>query len=253
MAQNYYNRGNIVGCKHASDSAIASLKEYYKIQKQNYALEIQKKFDFERQQTAYEHKMHILWIIIACLIFISAIITLVYRHLVHLERITKLELEKKNVEAYTKMEEQHCIIGEYTNQIDYLQRQNDELSNRCDNADSIIATNNAAIAKLRLLCDDLIAKTDTILAEGKIVYDLIAEGKSIKDYRDKFAACFYYFEKKFPEKLNIFDGFHDLTIENRIFIIADNLHQNDSIISKIFDIAVSTVRSRRTKIKIKID
>lgn len=253
MAQNYYNRGNIVGCKNASDSAIASLKEYYKIQKQNYALEIQKKFDFERQQTAYEHKMHILWIIIACLIFISAIITLVYRHLVHLERITKLELEKKNVEAYTKMEEQHCIIGEYTNQIDYLQRQNGELSNRCDNADSIIATNNAAIAKLRLLCDDLIAKTDTILAEGKIVYDLIAEGKSIKDYRDKLAACFYYFEKNFPEKLDIFDGFHDLTIENRIFIIADNLHQNDSIISKIFDIAVSTVRSRRTKIKIKID
>lgn len=253
MAQKYFDLGNIISFKNISDTTIAVLKEYYNSEKQNYALEIQKKFDFERQQTAYEHKMHILWIIIACLIFISAIITLVYRHLVHLERITKLELEKKNVEAYTKMEEQHCIIGEYTNQIDYLQRQNGELSNRCDNADSIIATNNAAIAKLRLLCDDLIAKTDTILAEGKIVYDLIAEGKSIKDYRDKLAACFYYFEKNFPEKLDIFDGFHDLTIENRIFIIADNLHQNDSIISKIFDIAVSTVRSRRTKIKIKID
>lgn len=253
MAQKYFDFGNFVKFKNISDTTIAILKEYYNSEKQNYALEIQKKFDFERQQTAYEHKMHILWIIIACLIFIGAIITLVYRHLVHLERITKLELEKKNVEAYTKMEEQHCIIGEYTNQIDYLQRQNDALSNRCDNADSIIATNNAAIAKLRLLCDDLIAKTDTILAEGKIVYDLIAEGKSIKDYRDKLAACFYYFEKNFPEKLDIFVGFHDLTIENRIFIIADNLHQNDSIISNIFDIAVSTVRSRRTKIKIKID
>lgn len=253
MAQKYFDFGNFVKFKNISDTTIAILKEYYNSEKENYALEIQKKFDFERQQTAYEHKMHILWIIIACLIFIGAIITLVYRHLVHLERITKLELEKKNVEAYTKMEEQHCIIGEYTNQIDYLQRQNDELSERCDNADNIIATNNAAIAKLRHLCDDLIAKTDTILAEGKVVYDLIAEGKSIKDYRDKLAACFYYFEKNFPEKLDIFDGFHDLTIENRIFIIADNLHQNDSIISKILDIAVSTVRSRRTKIKIKID
>ena len=130
MAQKYFDFGNFVKFKNISDTTIAILKEYYNSEKENYALEIQKKFDFERQQTAYEHKMHILWIIIACLIFIGAIITLVYRHLVHLERITKLELEKKNVEAYTKMEEQHCIIGEYTNQIDYLQRQNDELSNR---------------------------------------------------------------------------------------------------------------------------
>lgn len=64
---------------------------------------------------------------------------------------------------------------------------------------------------------------------------------------------FYYFEKNYPEKLNIFDTYHDLTIENRLFLIADYLHQDDSIISKIFCITKSTVRSRRTKMKIKID
>lgn len=253
MAQQYYELGNIRGFKCATDSSFSTLKGFYKSEKENYALDIQKKFDFERQQTAYEHKMHILWIVIACLIFIGAIITLFYRHLVHRAQLKSLEFENQSIAAYTKMEEQRSEIGEYTNQIDYLQRQNDELSERCDNADNIIATNNAAIAKLRHLCDDLIAKTDTVLAEGKMVYDLIAEGKSIIDFKDKFAACFYYFEKNFPEKLVIFDHYHDLTIENRIFIIADDLHKNDGIISKIFDIAESTVRSRRTKLKLKID
>ena len=253
MAQKYFDLGNINRFKIISEETVATLKNYYKFQKENYALEIQKKFDFERQKTVYERKMHIFWVIIACLIFLVAVVVLIYRHLVHLERIEKLESEQKNAEAYAAMEKQRCDISEYNAQIDYLQKQNGELSSRCVSAEQIIEGNNAAIAKLRHECNNLITQTDSVLSEGKIVYDLISSSQSVSDYKEKFAACYYYFEKSFPEKLVIFTPYHDLTIENRIFIIADEvLKKTDGELSKIFGISQSTVRSRRSKLKERI-
>ncbi len=250
MAQKYFDLGNINCFKNISEETVATLKNFYKSEKENYALEIQKKFDFERQQTIYEHNMHILWLIIACLVFIGAIVTLIYRHLVHKERLKNIVLEKKNMAVYTKLQEQGNEIEEYSSQLEYLLKQNNELSERCDGAEQIIATNNQAINKLRQECDNLIAQTDSVLAEGKVVYDHIVASQSVSDYKDKYAACFYYFEKTFPEKLVIFTPYRDLTIENRIFIIADDgLEKTDGELSKIFGISQSTVRSRRSKLK----
>ncbi|MBR4215513.1 MAG: hypothetical protein IKR94_09365 [Bacteroidales bacterium] len=250
MSKVYYGLGNIDGLKNSSDSAFASLKDYFNMQKENYALEIQKKFDFERQKTDYERKMHILWFVIACLIFIGAIVVLFYRHLVHKERLKNVELEKINSVAYAKIEERNSLLEEYNAHLDSLQKHNDALLERCDDANKIIATNNQAIAKLRQECDNLIAQTDSVLAEGKVVYDHIVASQSVSDYKDKYAACFYYFEKTYPEKLSIFDTYRDLTIENRIFIIADDgLEKTDGELSKIFGISQSTVRSRRSKLK----
>ena len=253
MAKVYFDCGSYQNSKCAADSAIAALRAYYQSERENYVLDIQKKFDFERQQTAYEHKMHIFWIVIACLVLVVAVIAIISLLFVHKIRLRNTVLEKDNVSAYGRQEELNCRLEEYNAQIDYLQKQNQVLSEQNEGVDGIIASNKTALAKLQQKLDSLSEQSNEVLAEGKMVYDKIKAGESIAKCKDKFAACFYYFERTFPEQLVIFKPYNYLTMENRIFLIADDqLHKSDNEMSKIFDIALSTVRTRRNKLKFRI-
>jgi DNA-directed RNA polymerase specialized sigma24 family protein len=65
---------------------------------------------------------------------------------------------------------------------------------------------------------------------------------------DKWADCVYYFT--IQEDETIFDGYSKLTINDKMFIIADEfLKKNDDEIASIFAISPVTVRSRRSKIR----
>ena len=174
--------------------------------------------------------------------------------MIHRRNTRKIkQLEKDNAELYKTQKTFIENLDEYKAQLVYLQKQNENLSNKSKDLASIVDANNQMIATLQRKVDEMDIQNNEYLAVGKIIIDRMSQDLPISDYKERFANCLYYFETIHPDKTNIFDSYSNLTIENKIFLICDDfLEKNDEQISKIFKISQTTVRTKRTKLKTKL-
>lgn len=249
IAQKYYEHNDIANYKKTTDRMITTLEELNEYEKNNYSLEIQKKYDFERQQTEYEKNV---WLFIAVISFLStACLSLVFIYKYNTHKIK--QLEKENAHLYDNQKLSNELNDEYKAQLDYFLEQNDEISSNRDKLTSVIEANNGMIAKLRTKIDELTQQSKEYYAIGKMIYDRICQNLSIADYKRNLANCLLYFETTYPDKAKIFAPYDGLSIENKIFLICDDgLKKTDEEISSIFDISQTTVRTRRSKMKLKL-
>lgn len=249
IAQTNYESNKIEGYKQATDTLIKTMEEYYNYEKNNFAIEIQKKFDFEKQQTEYEKNV---WILVAVISILTTICLSSVIYIRHNKRTIK-QLEVTNSNLYVKIQNSDSNIKEYRKQLDFLQKQNEEIKSNSNNLADVIANNQAMIASLQKEIDNLNNLHTEYVETGRTIFEKIQNNLPIDNMKTKFANVLYYFETMYPERTDIFASYSKLTIENKVFLIIDDaLEKTDAETAKILGISASTVRSRRTKLKEKL-
>ncbi|MBQ3657091.1 MAG: hypothetical protein II956_09675 [Bacteroidales bacterium] len=249
IAQKNYDNKNFAAYKQTNDEIIKTMQDLYNHEKENYTLEVQKKFDFEKQKSEFDKKILLLVGAISILIALCSVIYLLYRQKLH--NIQKLEND--NAELYAKQEELNSLINNYNEQIAFLKKQKNELTSESDNWSSVVLEYENMIVQLENKINVLNKQNMQLLEIGEKIFKTMENNQSISGFKENWANCVFYFEFTYPDKTTIFTPYSNLNIGNKIFIIADeNLKKNDNDLSKIFDISESTVRSRRTKMKEKL-
>jgi len=256
ISENYYDSKDFENYKLTIDELINTMNNYFKYEKENYTLELQNKFDFEKQQSEYEKN---LWIILTILTSICAITIIIAKQKRQNIKQENAKLEKDNITLYTnnkklqsQIENYNQQIENYNQQIEYLKKQKEELTSDNDNLSSVILSYEAMLLQLETKKNELNNQNTKNLEIGKQIYDIMVQNLSINDYKEKWATCVYYFETTIAIN-DIFELYFNLNISHKMFIIADDyLKKTDEQLSKIFSISKSTVRSRRTKLKEKL-
>ena len=253
MALMYYNFGDYPKYKNTVERMFDVYNQRIAEVKETNALAIQKKYDFEKQQARFE-KMQ--WIFVAVVCFFVAVVSVVvlfYKRNIYYARQKMQIIESDNAMLHQRLCATKEQIEEYREQIDYLINQNSELNADSDNMVTIIENNQTLINTLQTKLGTLNRQAEESLVRGGEIYTRMLNDESINDYKNRWSDCLFYFEAKFPDKLAIFSIYQNLTVSNMLFIICDEyLHKDDKQLSSIFDLSVSTVRSRRSKLKDKI-
>ena len=253
IAEKNYNDKNLTAYKQTNDEILKTMQELYNYEKANYSLEIQKKFDYEKQKSRFEKEIWGLFGIIGILIAVCAIIVMVYKQKMHKIQVKNTKLENDNSKLYTEQEELNTQINNYNEQIKFLKEQKDELSSNNYDWSSVVLDYENMIVQLESKINVLNKKNIKLLEIGEKIFQTMKNNRPISDYKENWANCVFYFEFTYPEQTTIFNQFSNLNIGNKIFIIADDyMKKNDTELSDIFSISESTVRSRRTKMKEKL-
>ena len=248
IAEASFKSQNIEKYKEVTDSIFKTQKDIFDMREKNKILELQRKFDYEKQQAAYDRKSLILCLIISVLLAINVFIFLIHKQHVHKIRAKEFELESHNLEVFNKMMTMTLNVEKYKAQIAELQAENKKMASQKTNRSQTIADNDSKIVVLQEKMDLLDKQKFEYLENGKQVYQQIIQNQPITLVDDKWADCVYYFAMQEGE--NIFDGYNRLTINDKIFIIADAfLKKSDDEIANILAISPVTVRSRRSKIR----
>lgn len=247
MAEKSYENRDFDSYKAATDSIIKTQRETARIREKNKILELQRKYDYEKQKAAYDNKILVLCLIIIILLTIYVCVFLVHKQRIHKIREKELEMENRNNQLYGEITEMTLNVEVCKAQIARLQAENIKLASM-NNSKQTIADNDNQIVKLQEKMNLLDKKNFEYLETGKQVFQQIVQNQTITLIDDKWADCVYYFTMQKGE--TSFNGYNKLTISDKIFIILDDfLHKKDDEISKILAISPVTVRSRRSKIK----
>ena len=249
-AQMYYKNNDFQNYKHTDDQLIATYQKQISDLKENYTLQIQKKYDFQKQQSHYENIFLLQIALIFFVIAVGAVVTLFYKRKIYKLRQRRLIIESENSILHEKLRQTNHQMNDYISQIDYLNNQNAELSANGENMSVIISNNEAYIADLKSKLGVLNNETKQSLEVGRVIYDKMCNNESISDYKNRLADGLFYFEVTYPECHQILAQYNNLTVSNMLFVLCDDfLHKDDEQIGSVFEISVSTVRSRRTKLK----
>lgn len=248
MAERSFINRNIEQFKDATDSLINTQKEISNMRETNKILELQRKFDYEKQQAAYNKKCLVYWLIISVFVAINIFAYFLYRQRIHKMREKEFEIENQSIQLHGKIMSMTLTVEVYKAQIAELKAENQQLLSKKTDAFTTINDNDYKIFELQEKIDLLDKQKYDYLEEGKRIYQRIRQNQTITMFDDKWVNCAYYFTMQEGESL--FDGYNKLTINDKIFIIADDfLNKTDKEISKILAISTVTVRSRRSKIR----
>lgn len=250
IAQTYYDANNIAGYRQVIDSLMKNLDDYHQYEKDNFALEIQKKYDFERQQVEYEKNV---WALLS-IVLLMAIICLLSVFFYIKNRRTIKYLEAINAKQYATIKKSETIIQENEAELIYLVNQNEEISSKSESLASIVEANQRKIDSLQNEIEVQKINHSKEIEIGRKIYQRVLDKLPITDCKEQYAYCVYYYEITYPEDVVIFSRYSNLTIENKVFLICDGerLGYSDSDIATVLGIKESTVRSRRTKLKEKM-
>lgn len=250
MALMYYNYGDYPKYKNTVERLFDVYNQRIAEVKETNALAIQKKYDFEKQQARLEKMQWIFVSVICFLVAVVAVVVLLYKRKIYYSRQKMQIIESDNAMLHQRLCATKEQIEEYREQIDYLINQNSELNADSDNMVTIIENNQTLINTLQTKLGTLNRQAEESLVRGGEIYTRMLNNESINDYKNRWSDCLFYFEAKFPDNLTIFSSYQNLTVSNMLFIICDEyLHKDDKQLSSIFDLSVSTVRSRRSKLK----
>lgn len=244
MAKKSYESGNLDKYKQASEELIKTLK--YKIQRneQSRVLELQRKYDFEKQRAEYKRKQWLLYSAIGLLVGLCALVLILYKLRLQKIRNRELELENANSLLYSEITDLNNKIATCKSNIENLQ-----LLTNSDNTTGTYYSNNEKISQLNTRLNILNNKQLSYYEKGAKIFQLIELNLPITKYNNDWADCVYYFNTKYPEH-TIFEEYTGLTISDKIFIIiAVFLKKNDEDIERILAISPVTIRSRRSKIR----
>ena len=252
MARRSYESKNYEKFKAVTDSIIKTQKEISDMREKNKILELQQKYDYEKQKSAYDRKNLIMSLIISILIAIYVFVFLLHKQHVHKIREKELEMENRNNQMYGEITAMTLNVEVYKAQIAELQAENIKLANQKNNSNQAIADNDSKIVELQEKMNLLDKQKFEYLENGKLIFQQIVDNQTITMVDDKWADCVYYVVMQ--KGRDVFDGYNRLTINDKIFIIADVfLKKSDDEIAKILAISPVTVRTRRSKIKKKMN
>jgi len=250
MADKSYENKKIDKYKNATDKLIETLDLKIQRIEQSRLLELQKKYDFEKQRAEYERKQWRLYATIGVLIGLCLIGWVLYKLRLQKIRNHDLELENANALLYSEITDLNNKISTCKSYISNLQSENQQLSAKNGFDSNVIPTNNEKINQLNIKLKDLNNRQLSYFEKGAQIFKLIEMNLPITKYNNDWADCVYYFNTKYPEQVSIFEEYTSLTISDKIFIIIDIfLQKSDENIEQILAISPVTVRSRRSKIK----
>ncbi len=248
LADYYYKNDNIEQYKNATDKIIENQVLLSQEKENRRLLELQKKFDYEKQQAEYNKQKMLFVTIISLLMALITVIILF--HKVRLQKIREhdLKLENQNAQLCSDLMTMTANEENYKKQIIELEAENQALSSQKNDLSQTIAINKTRITTLKNKVDELNIQKYEYIEMGKTIYQRIEQNQTITMYDDKWANCVYYFALNRND--SIFEDYYKLTISDKIFIIADVfLKKNDEELANIFAISPVTVRTRRSKLK----
>ncbi len=250
LAEKCYENKKWEKYKYATDKLIESLRNEMAFTEKNRVLELQKKYDFEKQQAEYERKQWSLYATIGVLIVLCLLGLVLHKLRLQKIRNHDLELENANALLYSEIADLNGKITTCKNHIANLQTENQQLLEKNGSTSGAISTNDEKINQLSIKLKDLSSRQLGYFEKGAQIFKLIELNLPITKYNSDWADCIYYFNTKNPEQESLFDEYNDLTISDRIFIIIDQVLQKaDEDIEHILAISSVTVRTRRSKIK----
>ena len=253
ISRKYYEMHDYDSYKAVMDSIVNIQNQRYEEMKSDKVLELQNKYDFEKQQAYYEKRI---WVFVAVICFLLAVVAfavLFHKRAMYNMRQKMLQLESENRQLHDRLCHTDSQIKDYRAQIDYLTNQNAELQAVGESASAITETNNSVIADLKRKILLLSKNTESSLQFGRKVFELMQSNSSIDGFKEHWGECLFYFEITYPDDTKIFKSFNDLKVSHMLFIICDDyLHKDDYQLSSIFNISVTTVRTRRSKLKSKL-
>ena len=238
IAQNYYTDGDIASYKKATDMTLETWKDFMSFEKKNYALEIQRKFDFEKQQTEYEKNI---FICVSAIVFLTALCIILHQKRKQEKQAAiqkELEIENHNLQLFNELCELKIKLGNFEQNIQDLKTENLKLSEQ-QYSEEYNATKQQIME---------------VLAKGQSIYQKITDNVCIVDESEYWIYCIFYFKTNHPQMANlVFNNYHKLNTEEKMFVIIDDsFKKKDTDIASILDISPTTVRTRRTKMKKKL-
>lgn len=248
MAEHYYKNNDIKQYKNTTER-IAETQAKISLEKENRKmLELQKKFDYEKQKAEYNKKKMLLSLVISIMTVLLVVVILLHKLKEHKIRERDLALENQNAQLYNELMLMTTNEDFYKKQIIELENENQNLSSQKINLSRTIANNKAHITILQNKVEELNKQKYEYIETGKLIYHKIEQNQPITMLDEKWANCVYYFI--FNMQGEIFDGYNNLTVSDKIFLITDVfLKKSDVEIAKILAVSTGTVRSRRSKIK----
>lgn len=248
MAEHYYKNKDIKQYKKAIEEIIETQAQISQEKENRKMLELQKKFDYEKQRAEYDRKKLLLCSIISLLALLIVALALFHKLRLQKIRTHELALENQNTLLYNEIIAMTTNEDLYKKQIAELESENQNLALQKSDLSKIIANNKTRITILQGKVEKLNTQKYEYIESGKMIYHKMEQNLPITMFDDKWANCVYYFSFSMME--NIFEGYGSLTVSDKIFLITDVfLKKNDDEIAKIFAISPVTVRSRRSKIK----
>ncbi|MBR4676453.1 MAG: hypothetical protein IKO99_00450 [Bacteroidales bacterium] len=185
IAQTYYDDNNFAAYKQTTDKIIKTMNDWCNNEKENYSLEIQHKFDYEKQKNDYQRKIlvYIVVLIVLIILVFNGIIIYKRRMQTKLETITELNglklsiLEKGRI-IYDKINNCQPISddkNDWINCVYYFYIKN-------SNADKILGIyNDLTIAdQIFIIADDFLKKADEDIAN---IFDI--ETVTVRTRRSK--------------------------------------------------------------------
>ncbi|MBR4325555.1 MAG: hypothetical protein IKP73_08525 [Bacteroidales bacterium] len=234
IAQANFDDRNITAYKKTTDKIVETLKEFMTFERSNYSLEIQRKFDFEKQKIEYTRNI---FICIAIIVFLAALCIILHQKRIHDNQIAlqrELEIENHNLQLLNQLSESRNTIEKYERNLKHL-------NNLLDQADS--EEYNASKKQIA-----------EVIEKGKGIYLKIEQNECITNDKEYWVFCIFYIQTTYPQKLSkISRNYTGLTTDEKIFVITDDYFgKTDTDIATIFDISQTTVRTRRSKLKTKL-
>ncbi|MBR4677437.1 MAG: hypothetical protein IKO99_05495 [Bacteroidales bacterium] len=185
IAQTYYADENLIAYKQTNDEILKTMQDLYNSEKENYSLEIQRKFDYERQKSKYEKKILLLIIILILLSFgiVSAIYVYKRTKRKNLDKMAelsniKLDFLERGRDVYEKIKKSQSISDnkrDWINCLYYFSVKNagkDKIFNQYNDLN--------ISDQLFIIADDFFQKTDDEIAN---VFDI--EPVTVRTRRSK--------------------------------------------------------------------
>lgn len=245
---------NINETNNLTDSIQVTHEKIIKNIVENNALEMQKKFDFEKQKDKYE-KILIIMILGLTISVVIIILIVVWNRL----RVLKLkqyegDLENSNRELQDNSAYLDEKINLYKTQISNLENMNGELSVRVENFEKFTTELKAENQKQLVSMKKTLAVMEKqVIANyeiGQKIYEKVVNNQTILNDAKLWGHFVNYYAMKHPDIIQTLKTFGELLISEKVFIIVNEIKGADnSSMSIVLGISESTVRSRRSKLR----
>ncbi len=238
LAQKYYDRNDIDDLKNVTDKIISTHEKILVEDRNKFFLEMQRKFDFEKQQIEYSRNVSVCISVIFVLCAFCVILHLRRKHEKQITIQKELEWDNRNLQLLNDLCEAKRTITDHEQHIKSLESENSKLMGISDNQE---------YANTKKHISD-------VLEIGQNIYHKIENNECIIDDKDFWVHCIFYCMYSEASKAKEALGhYRNLSTDEKIFVVVDeSFTKKDTDIADIFSISPVTVRTRRTKLKTKL-
>lgn len=238
LAKKYYESNDIEDLKSVTDKIISTHEEILLEDRNKFILEMQRKFDFEKQQIEYSRNIMVCILAIVVLFAICVVLYLWHKHEKQMSIQKELEWENRNLQLFNDLCEAKRTITDHELHIKNLESENSKLNELSDNQEYTNTKKHIA----------------EVLEIGQSIYHKIESNECIINDKDFWVHCIFYCMYSDANKVKeVFSHYRNLSIDEKIFVMVDeSFTKKDDDVANILNISPVTVRTRRTKLKTKL-